>query len=115
MTDLNVTIDTQDRRLAFDLFEPLGSVGPGSTVAVPGDAQLTMKDWPLRKAFGLHETFVLTLSISSTVGLGLVTNWLYDKLKGRPDTTLRIEETQVDLEQGEIKRVITRVIEEKKQ
>ncbi|MGH8727897.1 MAG: hypothetical protein ACREV9_07030 [Burkholderiales bacterium] len=39
-------------------------------------------------------------------------NWLYAKLKGR-SAKLRIEEQEVQLEEGEIKNVISRVIEKR--
>jgi len=65
----------------------------------------------MRKAFGLPETLELILSFGSGVVSSVVASWLYEKLKNRPNTTLRIEEQQVELEEGEIRRVFTRLIE----
>ena len=46
------------------------------------------------------------------IGTGVIAAWLYDKLKGRVhpergDEKLVIERTEVELEEGAIKRVIT--------
>jgi hypothetical protein len=115
MSELRISIETQDRRLIPELFDNPKTMGPGLTVPVPGDAQLRMGPWVQRRAFGAPEPLELILSFGSGVASGLVANWLYAKLKGRPETTLRIEEHQVDLEQGEIKRVITRIIDERRE
>jgi hypothetical protein len=63
-----------------------------------------------RKAFGMAETVELVLAFTTGTVSGLVANWLYGKLKGR-SVHLRIEEQEVEIEEGEITRVISRVIE----
>jgi len=78
---------------------------------VPGDAELVMGGMRLRKAFGAPETLELAPSFGTGVASGLVANWLYEKLRGCPSITLRIEEQDVELEEGQIKRVLTRLID----
>jgi hypothetical protein len=107
---IRLTIDSDDRRLAFDLMGNPKRLGSGSVTSIPGDATLTLKTMLMRKAFGLPETLELVLTFGSGVAGGVVANWLYGKLKGR-NATLRIEEREVEIEEGEIRRVITRIIE----
>jgi hypothetical protein len=107
---MRVSIDTEDRRLGFDLMGE-GSVGAGSKVSIPGNATVTLKEWRVRKGFGIPETLELVVATSAAVEAGLIANWLYDKLKGR-DVKLRIEELEVEVNQGEITRVVKRVIEQ---
>ena len=110
---IRISVDTDDRRLAFDLFGNPKQIGAGSKTSVPGNAELVMKSMLMRKAFGLSETLELVLSFSSGVASSLVASWLYEKLRNRPNTTLRIEEQQIELEEGQIRRVFTRFIERK--
>ena len=67
-----------------------------------------MEGLPIRKAFGAPETLELLISFGVGVSSGLVANWLFAKLEGRSETTLRIEEQEVTLKEDQIKRVITR-------
>lgn len=113
MSYIRITIDTDDRRLAFDLFGNPIQIGVGSRISVPGNAELVMRSLLTRKAFGLPETLELVISFSSGVASSLVASWLYEKLRNRSNTKLRIEEQQVELEEGHIKRVFTRLIERK--
>jgi|GEM_PF-4380452 hypothetical protein len=47
------------------------------------------------------------LTISSQVAIGLFTNWLYDKLKTDNRAKITVERTEVQLDKGEIVRIIT--------
>jgi len=111
MGTIRISVDTDDRTLSFDLFENPRQIGPGTRVAVPGNAELIMGRMQMRKAFGFPETLELVLSFSSGVVSSLVASWLYGKLKGRRNTTLCIEEQKVEIEEGQIKRVFTRFVE----
>jgi hypothetical protein len=78
--------------------------------SIPGEATLTLKSMFGRRAFGAPETLDLVLGFAGGVASGVVANWLYGKLKGR-NVRLRIEEHEVEIEEGEIKRIISRVTE----
>jgi hypothetical protein len=107
---IRLTIDTDDRRLAFDLMGNPNRIGSGTVAAIPGEATLTLRTMLVRKGLGLPETLDLLLTFGGGVASGVVANWLYGKLKGR-NVRLRIEEHEVEIDEGEIKRVITRIIE----
>ena len=107
---VRLSIETTDRKALFDLMGGPGSLASGAAVSIPGDATLTFRHITGRKAFGMAETVELVLAFATGTASGLVANWLYGKLKGR-GVRLRIEEQEVEIEEGEIRRVITRVIE----
>ena len=85
-------------------------IGSGTVATIPGEATLTLRSMFVRKAFGAPETLELLLSFGSGVASGVVANWLYGKLKGR-NVKLRIEEQEIEIDEGEIKRIISRTIE----
>ena len=98
---IKLRIDTDDRRLSFDLMNNPDSVGPGTSTTLPGSAELIFQSLLVRKAFGVPETIELVLTFGMGVSSGLVANWLYGKLKNR-NAILRIEEQEVQIEEGEI-------------
>jgi hypothetical protein len=103
-------IDTTDHRLGFDLFSPAKLLEPGTAVDIPGGAHLTIKEMYVRKAFGAHETLTLLLHFGRDISVGVIGSWLYDKLKHRA-ITVRIDRVEVQIEEGEIRRVLAEHIE----
>ncbi len=63
-----------------------------------------------REAVGFPDIIYLTFEISKGVAMALLTAWLYDKLKGRVEK-LRIEGIDVQIDEGEIKRILINKIE----
>ena len=59
----------------------------------------------MQRSIGSDELAVAIISVAATVPLGLLVNWLYDNIKDKP-AKLTINRTQVDIEHGEITRVI---------
>lgn len=109
---MKIEIDTTDRALSSDLVRGAEGVEEGQTVDIPGGAKLTVIALVKRYAVEFPETIEAILTFGSGVASGVVASWLYDKLKGRA-TTLRIEETEVQIDKGEIQRIISRKIEKK--
>src|SRR5690349_12107026 len=96
-----VQIDTQDRRLAFDLMDST-ALSKGDRHELGGGASVTFQGIVGKKsAFGVQETIELAISFSSGVGSGLIANWLYGKLKGKA-TRVRIHRQEVELDRGKI-------------
>jgi hypothetical protein len=105
-----IEIDTHDRQMVGDLMETAneGLLEVGYQRSVPGGGVITYQGTVVRKSFGVPETISLLLTVGGSVTINLISSWLYDKLKGRT-TTLRIDRKEINLEKGEI----TRIIEEK--
>ncbi|MBM4305127.1 MAG: hypothetical protein FJ123_00170 [Deltaproteobacteria bacterium] len=111
--EIRLTIDTDDRRLAFDLMGNPNQIGSGTTVSIPGICDIKLESLFVRKAAGAPETLELILNFALGVAGGVLANWIYSKLKGRR-VTLRIEEQEVEINEDKIKKVISRIIEYKK-
>jgi hypothetical protein len=107
---MQLEIDTEDRKLGFDLVGTSNSLSPGTKVEIPGSAILTFDGLIGRKAFGFPVTLEFILTFSSGVSAGIVANWLYEKIKGRA-LKLRIDRTEVQINKGEIERIIFEKIE----
>lgn len=105
-----IEIDTADKQLAFELFGNPESLGPGASIELPVGGTLQLREWRFGKALGAGETLELVLSFGVGVSSSLVANWLWGKLKGRA-TTLRINRVEVNMQEGEIQRVVSESIE----
>ncbi len=110
---LQIEIDTEDRKLGFDLMGTPDSLSAGSEVKVPGNALLAFEGIIGRKAFGFPGTLEFIMTFTTGVSAGVVANWLYEKLKGRT-SRIRIDRTEVQLNKGEIERIIVERIEKNK-
>ena len=109
---VELKVDTGDVRLAFDMFAPAKSISPGITVTTPGNGTLVLGEMYGRKAFGAHETITLVLEAGKDLGIALFASWLYDKVKGRAKT-LRIDRTEIEIDEGAIRKVISERLERK--
>lgn len=107
---LQLEIDTYDRELCFDLMGNPKSLGSGVKAVVSGDVTVTLGPMSLRKSFGIPETITLFVEFSTGVGASLFAAWLYNKIQGRSEK-IRIEHTEIELDEGQIKRIITHKME----
>lgn len=107
--ELSIEIETDDRTLAFDLFESK-EVRAGLTEKAIGEGiSIRCEGGVIRKAVGFPEIVKIALVIAEKVVLpvtvSLTAKWLYDKLKGRASKVI-IEHTVVEIDEGQIKKVI---------
>lgn len=103
---MNIEIHPHDRFLAFDL-AGTPSIDVGDEIQIADQVKLSFKSaHDIGKAFYLPEIVYFTLTFGSGVAAGVAANWLYDKLKSKRIKKLIIERTEVEIDQGEIKRVI---------
>ena len=64
------------------------------------------------KAFDVPAVLKVVVQLGREVAVGLFATWLYDKLKGGRARRLRVDRMQVEITEGEIKRVLLERIEE---
>ena len=112
MATLRLEIETTDRSLADDLIGRRYDADPHRVVALPGNATLKIDHLVKRYTLGVPETIVVLLDIGKDIAIGLVSAWLYDKLKGRAKT-LTIEDTEVHIMQSDIEIHIKSRVERK--
>ncbi|MGA2523698.1 MAG: hypothetical protein ABSF65_06040 [Candidatus Bathyarchaeia archaeon] len=65
-------------------------------------------------AVGLETVYVI-VEITKDTAVALFSMWLYDKLKGKKVGKVTIDEEEVDLDNGQIERIIKRHIQEDRQ
>ena len=111
--EILIEIHTDDKELPDDIMNVANSTAVDNKVEIPGNATLVMRESLVKKAFGFYETIELALSFGSGIVSGIVGNWLYEKIKGRA-TILKIDRTEVQLNKGEIERVLVEKIEQVK-
>ncbi len=102
---MNIEIHTHDRDLVSD-FLGSSSASAKDEIQIADQVRLRYEGSHIRKAIGLPEIARFALTFGSGVAAGVAANWLYGKLKGRRVEKLIIERTEVDVNQGEIERVI---------
>ena len=105
-------IETDDRGLAFDLFETR-ELSVGKETAPVDGIRIKYNGTLFKAALHFPETINLILDIAKNVGIGLFTAWLYDKLKGK-NVKLRIDGEDVNLSPEEIERKIKEKINNEK-
>lgn len=108
--EIIIEIQTHDRQLVSEIIGQQQAVSK-ETVNIPGNANIKAKGIAARKAFGLSETLELVLTCGSSVVSSIVANWLWQKLKGRA-TSLRIDRVEVELNKGDIEKVLIEKIQE---
>jgi hypothetical protein len=100
---MNIEIHTYDKGLVFDL---LGKSSVRDEIQISDQIKLRYDGSYIRKAFGFPEIANFVLTFGSGMAAGVAANWLYDKLKGKKIERLIIERTEVEIDRGEIKKVI---------
>lgn len=105
---IELEIETHDNKLLSDLFEYKDDewkekvFKEGVSAKYEGSIE--------RLAEGLPEILIITLEILKDISIGIVSAWLYDKIGGRA-VSLKINKTEVEIDHGEIQRIITEEIE----
>ena len=103
---LDLQIETTDRGLDIEMLGA-GHVSPGTQISLADGSTVTWSGAPLRKVAGEPYVFNLVATLAS-VGAGVLSNWLYDMLKGRA-TKLRINRTEVEIAPDKIRIVIEQI------
>lgn len=110
---LNIEIESAERSLAFDLFETSQLAADDTRLTLGDGSTITYAGTLMRKAADMPELTRLVIDCVTAVGTGLVANWLYDKLKGRP-AKLRINRTEVEITRDKIRIVVEQLENEER-
>jgi len=109
--EIQVEIETHDRQLDFDLFETRKlsrgmekTVQKGVSIRYRGTIEQLAVDFP-----SIIE--ITIIAFATQVAAQIVANWLYDKIKGRA-VKLRIERTEVEIDKGQIERILMEKMEQ---
>jgi hypothetical protein len=105
-----IEIETHDRDLEFDLMGNPPSLEQSVELILADGSKLAWQPGTARKAHGLPTILHYVLVLGRDVSVGLLVNYLFEKLKGRA-TVLRIDRQEIHIEKGEITRVITEHLE----
>lgn len=107
---MQLEIDVRDIRVAFDILGTPGRLTSGSRVNAPGGAILTFGGMVERRALDVPGVLQFVVDCSVNVDLGLLAAWLYDNVKGRA-SRVRINRVEIEIDEGEIKRVLLEQID----
>jgi len=114
--EIKIEIETHDNMLAFDLFESKELVADRTEKSISDNVSVRFEGEVFRKAEGLPRiiemTLVLAKEVITPIILGIVSAWLYDKIKGR-SAVLRIERTEVTINKQKIESVLIEKIEKR--
>jgi len=109
--NLDIQIDTTDRGLDIEMLGA-GHVSLGTQISLADGSTVTWSGAPLTKHAGDPYVFSLVAvlaSSASAVAAGVVSNWLYDKLKRGRAARLRINRTEVEIEPNKIRIMIEQI------
>lgn len=81
---VQLNIETHDCRLGFDIAGVGYTLSAGTAVDVPGGAKVLFEGSIVRKGFGIPEVLQFVVDTAVGVEIGLLSAWLYDKVKDRP-------------------------------
>jgi hypothetical protein len=96
-----IEIETQDKKLAFDLASEDNRLKTGQMIQVPGNVMLEYSGSIVRRSFGIPEVLTLVAHVAGTVEVGLFTAWLWSKLENKEVEKITIR-----------RRVVTEITEE---
>ena len=109
---LRVEVHTHDRGAAYTLFGT--SVGDGQTAAIADGIEAEFQHIESRRSLGWPEVVAFFITVSAavppSVAANLITSWLLSKFPHRPESTI-IERSEVEFEEGQLKRVFRERIE----
>jgi len=113
--ELEIEIETFDKKLDFDLFEAKERFERGMETKIAEGVLARYERTEGRLAVGFADVihFAITIGRNTAIGVvsGIISDWLYDKLKERKVEKLRIERTEVEIDRSQIERIITEKME----
>lgn len=102
-------IETHNNQLLSDMFEleenewKPKTFDEGAIVRYESSVERLTEELPT--------IIIISLEILRDIAIGVVSAWLYDKIRRRA-VTLRIEKTKVEINEGQIQRILIEKLEE---
>ena len=94
-----------------ELLDHPSEFGPGAAVTGPGGAVLKLESMETRRSLDAGVVVQLLLTFAATVSANVLAAWLHDKLKSARARRMWIDRTEIELDQGEIERIVREKIE----
>ena len=63
-----------------------------------------------RRDFGTQELISISIGFAAGIPSSMIASWLYDKLKGKQTTKIRIHRTEIDCCDGDLRRIVEETI-----
>jgi hypothetical protein len=112
---LTLTIEG-DPLLSADLLgRPKRMTAGETTATTPGGAVVRWHGQRGTRAFDAPAIITLALELTREVAIALLSSWLYDKLKGGRARRLIVDRVEVQITEGEIRRVLLERMESQEQ
>jgi hypothetical protein len=102
--NINIEIESKDNSLVYEMIGG-AKAESGEIIKIGDGTSLKCDLLSMEFTDGIPQTFYFVLNITRDIGVGLASAWLYDKLKNR-NVRLKINRTVVEIDQGEIKKMI---------
>jgi hypothetical protein len=107
-----IDIETQDRKLGFDMAGVGLSLTSGTVIEILGRVKIEYVGTVTGKALGISEVLQFIVDTCTAVELNLLANWLYEKLKDRKVEKLVINRrVATEISQKGIRQILEEVIE----
>lgn len=107
---VNIEIKTSGPKLAFELFGAGGRVSTGDEISIPGGGRLKYLGQMEYRSFDMPTILKVALSVGGAVAVEIISNWIYDKLKGKTNS-ITIDRIEIELKKGEIERILKEKID----
>ena len=107
---MEIQIHTFDEHLLESLFGQ-AEIGEGQSIEIAEGIAMTYERSVIRRGFGSPEVITLALSFPVGVSASFIAAWIYDKLKGTKVERIFVDRTEVQFDEGSIKKVIEEKIE----
>ena len=108
---LNIEIEIAFGEVETELFETSSFSAGETRVTLSDGSTATYLGTLAKRSVGIPDVTHVAIELASAVAAGIVSNWLYDKLKHRP-AKLRINRTEVEIELDKIRVVIEQIEKE---
>lgn len=105
MKEISIEIEGSPSGFAYDMMGD--AIAPGASRDIPGPATLVSQGLVVRKAVDLPSTLNVILKVGGQVAIGLVTAWLYDKLKGK-NVQLKVDGDPIEIDQESLRQALER-------